>query len=234
MTKFSFEVPIKHLWDFEDLQDFHFSLSFLYENEYYKKFMIAQSHRGLKPVWLDNSYNEKLKADNHHELITLAQEIDCAKVIAPDDPNWEASMIFNSYEAVATFVKAHRIIVVVKDKAMLDKGMKEHPEIFTYAYSYWNRLKVGTLGELQWSKQCHFLGMCSVDELESLKPPSCDTSMPIKLALKDQSLEAWEREGCPHIYTHEMPDFFTMSMTPAQVELARRNIINLKRELTEE
>mgnify|MGYP007112013540 CR=1 FL=1 len=81
-TLFSFEVPIAHLNDFEDLQDFHFSLSFVYDDPKYKAFMMRQASRGYKPVWLDNSYNEKLEAESSHKLVALMREVGAAKIIA--------------------------------------------------------------------------------------------------------------------------------------------------------
>lgn len=226
-VKFSFEVPIAHLEDFEDLQDFHFSLSFLYKHRPYMKFMTAQKDKGYKTLWLDNSYNEKLKADNHASLIKLAFKTNCDKIVVPDNPKWDTTKMFESYEKMADECFDAQLIVVVSSQAMLAEFRKA-TIVQTYAHSYWNRLKPRNINDFRWAKECHFLGMLSVLEIASLRPPSCDTSMPVKLALKGIDIVEWTVMGSPHIYTHEMKDFFHTKMTPRQIKLARSNIITIK------
>lgn len=225
MTKFSFEVPIAHLEDFEDLQDFHFSLSMLYKNENYKKFMHNQAAEGLKTIWLDNSYNEQLKATKHEDLADIMKILDCAKVIAPDSPEWSMEAILHSHEKMTQLVNKDKVMIVVSNEEMFkaSKALNIKP----ISISYWTRIKM-TLSELHWTKDCHFLGMLSVAELVALRPPSCDTSMPIKMALRDLTIEEWEEQDHPHYYTHEMPDFFDMIMTQEEIDLARHNITRLK------
>lgn len=230
MTKFSFEVPIAHLEEFEDLQDFHFSLSMLYENPVYEQFMHKQIDKGLKTVWLDNSYNEQLKATKHEDLARIMSVHDCSKVIAPDSPKWSTEQIFDSWDEMSQLVARWKVMIVVSNKEMFEKA--KAMGIQPISISYWTRINM-TWEELRWTKNCHFLGMLSVQELFDLRPPSCDTSMPIKMALKGLTIDEWEATGHPHYYTHEMPEFFDYIMSRKEIALARQNIIRLRELLTE-
>ncbi len=231
-TLFSFEVPIAHLNDFEDLQDFHFSLSFLYDDPKYKAFMMRQASRGYKPVWLDNSYNEKLEAESSHKLVALMREVGAAKIIAPDDPKWPMAKILESVKDVARSVPMDNIIAVVSSMEMFQELRSFG--ITHFAHSYWNRypnrppLWLQDIQEDYRECDLHFLGLANTSDLVPIKPISCDTSMPIKLAMQHKSVDTWINEGCPHIYTHELPFFFHMCMTSAEVDLARLNISHIK------
>jgi hypothetical protein len=225
MTKFSFEVPIPHLKDFEDLQDFFFTLSFLYADDTYKRFYMEKIQEGLKTVWLDNSYNEKLKADDCDLLMIMAKQLGVQKVIVPDDPKWGTTKIIHSLKQARSMIHPGHLITVVSSRTMasaLTLAGAHH-----LAYSYWNRKEV-PIEKRMWAKDCHFLGMLELEELIRIKPPSCDTSMPIKMALKGWNVGAWQMNGSPHIYTHELPDFFTTTLTKGQIALARDNIKHIK------
>lgn len=226
MTLFSFEVPFHHLKDFEDLQDFHFSLSVLYTNKTYKQYMIEQVKKGLKVVWLDNGYNEKMKADEPNKLAKLALEVNANRIISPDNPHWRSIRIFDNYFNMLQHFPSSKLIVVVKDEVMYN--MSQRFGINNLAYSYWVRMGK-KLEEMQWATGCHFLGLVSLKEIQKLKPPSCDTSMPIKIAMKGWTLRRWFLEECPHIHTKDIfHDFFNSKLTASKLKLARQNIIQLK------
>ena len=71
----------------------------------------------------------------------------------------------------------------------------------------------------------HFLGLISIPEIRDFHPPTCDTSMPIKLAMKGMMLRDWAAKDYPHIYTHELgnqgEDYFNAKLTTEQLEQAR-------------
>ena len=70
MLRLSFEVPLKHLNDFHEDQDFIFSLSMLYQNNKYTKYIKQCKERGYE-IWLDNSFNEKQQADPPEKLVQI-------------------------------------------------------------------------------------------------------------------------------------------------------------------
>lgn len=228
MTYFSFETPVKHLKDFEDLQDFHFTLSMLYSNKIYANFIMEQRSAGYKGIWLDNSFNELRKADSAHSLIELYKIYGFTKVICPDDPTWTNSQLHNEWLKMASVIPVNKLIVVVHDSGSRDYlkacGVKH------FAYPFKQRRGVPIEHQV-WAKSHHFLGLNNLEELRVTRPISCDTSLPIKLARIGMSIDQWVSNGCP-IYS-KGGDYFDCSLTTKEIELARQNIIKLK-ELTNE
>ena len=230
MTAFSFEVPHAHLADFEDLQDFHFILSMHLTNEKYLSYYQEQSLKGAKQVWLDNSFNEMGKADEVYSLVNSLRKVDAHKLIVPDDPTWTKEELLARYRIAREYLEPSQLIVVVSSSEMraymLEKGVKK------LAVSYHVRLPHyragGLYHDFAWAKNCHFLGMTTVAELKQLKPVSCDTSMPVKIALLGQTLQQWIERGCTHIHTRDNLNFFDLILNDKQLELARNNIIALK------
>lgn len=243
MTKFSFEVPIAHLDDFDDLQDFHFCLSMLFSDQRYRNYHHEVSRRSLKTIWIDNSFNEKFIADKAHDLLYWYRQMNAAQVVAPDSIEWTTEEIRSSWVDMARHVGPNHTILVLRNHLMYLDLKLLYPRIV--AVSYWKRPGMPSaewsLTELQKVKrnqQLHFLGLNNVQELITVKPQSCDTSMPIKIALKDQTLKQWIEAGCPHINTKDLgfqgQSFFNQTMSQEQINLARRNIIQLKSLLGDE
>lgn len=231
MTQFSFEVPIQHLEDFEDLQDFHFILSMLCKNKAYHNYYYNQATKGTKQVWLDNSYNEQGKADRVIDLIKVMNSIHAHKVVIPDNPKWHIEQMLLTYKETIYCVAPSKTITVVSSSQM-------HEALYSigarhFAISYHVRLPAyqtnKAINTFKWAKSFHFLGLCSIEEIRQLKPPTCDTSMPIKLAFENITTRRWFEEGYPHIHTKDVLRwFFDTKMTKRQIDLARKNIIQLK------
>jgi len=240
MTKFSFEVPIKHLTDFHDLQDFHFCLSMLFSYNRYVDYHREIRDSGLKTIWIDNSFNEKFVADDLHDLLYWYREMDAVRLVAPDSIEWETSQIEKSYRDACSHIGNAKTILVCRNYQMyLDL---KHLNPGTVAVSYWKRpgmeMAEWTYEQLKKiTHRLHFLGLNSIEELLIVNPQSCDTSMPIKLALVGKTLKQWMEEGCPHINTkdlgHQGKSFFEAEMSNYQIDLARRNICDLKGLLTD-
>lgn len=228
MTKFAFEVPHAHLEDFEDLQDFHFALSMFCSVSMYRNFYRRQSMKGVKQVWLDNSFNEKGRADDPIRLITAANQIYAHRVIAPDNPKWTTSRITSGVQDTALYFPTSKIIAVVNSQFMMSQLYSQG--VRNFALSYHVR-RDKDWDNSAWAYNCHFLGLCSIEEIIKIKPPTCDTSRPIKLALQGITLRKWHEEGCRTTY-HPPGDkkrpYFSIRMSSPVVDLARSNIIQLK------
>ena len=228
MTKFSFEVPIKHMEEFDDLQDFYFTLNHLYKNHAYISYMVKVRNKGEKTIWLDNSYNELLHAEPLDAMVSVANVIHPSKVISPDSPKWSKELIAEAYDDALSFFHPAQLIVVVKDVEM-HRYMADRTATH-FAVSYWNR----PIPQQKQLMPCHFLGLLNPQEIKEFKPPTCDTSMPIKLAIQSKTIDDWRKEGYPHIYTHELGiagnDYFNTTMTKKQIWQARQNIKELKEE----
>lgn len=226
MTKFSFEVPIRHMEEFDDLQDYYFTLSYLYRQVQYYKSIIAIRDKGEKTIWLDNSYNELLEAEQLSTLVEIATTIRPAKIISPDSPKWDKIQIAEAFKEARKHFKRSQLIAVVKDLDMLEYMRINEAQHF--AVSYWNR----PLVDQKKMMPCHFLGLFNPMEIKEFQPPTCDTSMPIKLALQSKTIYDWRDEGYPHIFTHELgiagDDYFNAKMTKKQIWQARQNIKELK------
>lgn len=226
MTKFSFEVPIPHLDDFNEDQDFLFTLSFLYDDERYNHYFIKKFEEGAE-IWLDNSYNEKLEADGYTDLIQIGRRVAPRFIICPDDPKWTEEQIAYSFNVMRRQFSEERLMVVVNSFEMYQFMVNAGAKVFST--SYWNR----PFPDLKFIPRHHFLGLRSVQELIDHEPPTCDTGMPIKLAIMNTTIDTWIRQGCPHIYSHEMgmqgSDYFNYKMTVKEINLAKLNIIALRR-----
>ena len=239
MTLFSFEVPIAHLEDFSEYQDFHFALSMLCRtSKKYLEFYQSKVEQTLKVVWLDNSFNEKMKADDPFLLVRTAQKLRPHLIFGPDSPKWPITRIQEAFEATRNLLKnvlpQTSIAVVVKDQAM--KAHLENRGARNFAVSHWIPERVQSNHDaVQWARSCHFLGMNSPQELWELQPPSCDTTLPIKLAMQGKTLRGWWEEGCP--YTHDSnpveqrrrkKEYFNLHFDDKTLELAINNIKALK------
>jgi hypothetical protein len=224
-TKWSFEVPVAHLSDFEDLQDFHFTLSMLYSMPEYREYHTRPSK---KELWLDNSFNEKMEADGAQELSKLAQDVGAKYVICPDDPKWQLEHIKREYTRMALNLSLEKLVVVVSSEEMREEMERLNAERF--AISYWVRMN--HLNYQPWYEGCHYLGLLNPTEVLRGEPPSCDTSMPIKLAMIGWDLDDWEQSGYRHIHTKDLGlhggSFFDAVLSWHQVQLARSNIQQLK------
>jgi hypothetical protein len=233
MIKFSYEVPTPNIWDFLPYQDFIFTLHHLYNNEDYLDFVkIAQYQYD---VWLDNSYNEKMKATSVQDLASIYFSLkDVSKVIAPDDPSWSTAQIQESAEDLGILIGMDKVLIVVNSPDMMHtiKSNIEISDPEKFAVSYWVRPKM-TTAELKEFKGTHFLGLLNPQELIDYQPTSVDTSMPIKLALLDKTFNEWLKEGCPHIHTKDLgeagADYFNTKLTEHQLELSFKNIEALEK-----
>jgi hypothetical protein len=180
--------------------------------------------------WLDNSYNEKMKAESIKQLRSIADQTGVDKIICPDDPSWSTAEILLKYYEMNIFYPPENLIVVVNSEEMYKVALKNG--VKNCAVSYWTRPNPIYLSEHAWLHNLHFLGLLTIDELVLCEPPSCDTSMPIKLAIKGQTMEDWLAEGCPHINTKDLglygSDFFRSNLDPGTIKLARENILYLK------
>jgi len=229
MTKFSFEVPIKHLSAFDDLQDFTFVLSYLCENPVYERYLREKANEGLSSIWIDNSFNELETSEPLDFLLYQRTLLNASRIIAPDHPKWGTDEILNSYRHTKAHISSDYIIVVVSSMEMYKQARAEGARNF--AVSYWTR-EGFTFEELKSIPQVHFLGLLNIPELQEVRPISCDTSMPVKLAMKGMSLTDWAKEAYPHIHTKDLGkhgmDFFNAELTLDEIKLARRNTWELK------
>lgn len=228
MTLFSFEVPTPHLKDFAPHQDFNFALSMLYKDEAYFSHFKAERDKEDKELWLDNSFNELQTADSCEQLGNIAYWLNPNYTICPDAPEWTTMEIEDSFYKMCGFLPPEQLMVVVSNEFMYHQ-LHNNTQARKFAISYWVRKEFAFLDNLKWARDLHFLGCLSPDELIYLKPPSCDTSMPIKLALEGRTIKQWRKEGCPHIHTKDNLNFFELNLTALQLELALENVVTLKK-----
>ena len=226
MVKFSFEVPLHHLKDFEEDQDFLFTLSILYQYKEYREY-VRNSNLEL---WIDNSYNETQEADSRETLRRLYEEYNPRYVIAPDSPHWPVEQLRTEFLRTAERIPRDRLILVIPDYRHYQ--VLRHLQPARWAVSYWVR-RLWHDDELTQLPNPHFLGMLDHAELSYLKPLTCDTSIPIKLGMMHMSFKDWYHEGAPHIHTkdlgHQGDAFFRARMTDKQIQIAKDNIKYLKR-----
>lgn len=246
MTKLSFEVPIAHLRDFHEDQDFIFALSHLFKSqdfgEIYRDYINEVKVEGLLTIWLDNSYNETFQNYPHEDLISLAIELEVNRLIVPDRLDWDEDMIIASYKSTIHEIshhtnllpqyqfKNHQLVVVVDSSVMKSALQFVGAESFAIAYRKRNEPKINwTWDDMT---KVHFLGLLNPNEVLTHQPASLDTSMPIKLAMMGESTDEWVRRNCPHIHTRDLGEwgenFFGATLSNAQLLLAKANIKRLR------
>jgi len=225
MTRWSFEVPFKHLQDFDDLQDFHFTLIGNYDAPCYREYIRDVCRRRLTQVWLDNGFNETGSPTDVSRLALITKMYpDISMIVAPDAIDWTTQQICDSYQEAKGRFGKYMVMVVVSDWDMYQELSRMGAEHF--AVPYRTRLDRFSAKELYKMPSLHFLGLNHPDEVIEAQPASCDTSMPVKLGLKYIHLKDWIGAGCFHIHTEE--GFFEASMNPTQIRVARDNIKQLK------
>lgn len=225
MTDFSFEVPINHLLDFDDLQDFHLALSMHCGIAEYRIYFLNKALEGKKEVWLDNSFNEMGEPDDPKTLIEYYRLLHADKVFAPDSMDWGKTELAKAYVEMTSFVPPGDVIVVVKSKDELEWLQRCKAKHFAIPFRY---RMTKSFDELQWCKSYHFLGMNTIEEIKELNPPSLDTSFPIRMAIMGLSLRDWIKRGQPRLWHKDMPNYYNMVLTTEQLLLARDNIKQLK------
>ena len=220
MTKFSFEVPLKHLDDFADLQDYLFALSFLVEDERYLGHL--QREHSHKLLTLDNSFNELGRAQEAKEMWELARKLNAEYVVSPDSDSWTPEEMMNAYKMMKNVgFPPEQIILPIRSMKEFEVAKSQGVYSFAIPYEYRSFFPEA----FPWTK-VHFLGLRDPLEIKMCRPLSCDTSMPIKLAMRGVSLRTWMLTCCPH--EQSTPHFFTREMTLKQIDLARKNIQELK------
>lgn len=236
MTLFSFEVPIVHLKDFSSYQDFHLCLSHLCrQSKPYLNFYKEKVNESLKAVWLDNGYNENMKADSAYTLVKIAQMLHPHLIICPDSPKWPVSKIQAAFDRMVSLTSRAALqsilMVVVRDEKMMSY-MQCHG-VTKFAVSGRARTNFSSLG---WTKGLHYLGVNTITELKDYFPISVDTSLPIKLALKGMTIRKFHESGLPCVHyeratgqVQKKKEYFNLHLSDKILELAISNIMALKK-----
>ena len=232
-TKFSYEVPLNHLDDFTDLQDMTFALSFLLKDERYQKYI---RNKAPRPVILDNSANELIYPDDPLAMILNCKEYGCDFVVAPDQDDWTFNQALRAAAAVAQGVGIERVIVVCMSfqdyKDFRSEGFTRFAVPYEYRRDY-NGIN-GTPKAFHTNfnmRHIHHLGCNTPGGVKFYRPKSCDTSMPIKIALQNLPYYEWALEGYPHIHTLDIVDtFFKATLSEKGILTARKNISLLRQE----
>jgi hypothetical protein len=230
MINFSFEVPLRHLEDFHDDQDYIFCLSFLLKTKRYKDYVLGCKAGGMEIV-LDNSYNELKVATPAQELIELFYDIQADYVICPDEDTWSWQQYLHIYNSMITDITQEHLYLVARNPEHFLKfeeaGVLHTAIPYEFRPRYTGQKQEGfTDLTRRFLRQSHFLGLNTADEPYRYQAYSCDTSMPVKIALENMSLQQWVKKGCPHIDTQL--DFFKAKMTKEQIALAKKNIDLIK------
>lgn len=222
-TKWSFEVPINHLREFDDLQDYFFGLSFLLKDKDYEKYLGDKLDKGL--VILDNSYNELQSPETPEEMAKLyyRYEHPNLQIVAPDSDKWSTEGLLHSHYNMGLLVDSSQVLYIYRNP--LERNALQNYKNLAVSYEWRPFFPKG----YPYGKEDHFLGLISPEEILKYKPRTCDTGMPIKIAIEGLSIDEWVYYGCPHIHNRNFDEYLNYRMSTKQIDLARTNIINLKR-----
>lgn len=218
-TKWSFEVPLAHLDTFHEDQDFIFALQHLCTEEKYKQYL----KKSEKFIILDNSSNELVTPCSIEALIHTAKEVNANAIIAPDMDEWSEEKCCQEWQKAQVQAGAIPTFGVFRNRKE-----KKHLDFlgctyFTIPYEYRFLLPLyGTYSKV------HFLGLNNPLEVRVFHPASVDTGMPIKLALQGLTIQDWLMKACPHIHSVDNPDYFKKEMTDEEIQLAKKNIRDIK------
>lgn len=226
MTRFAYEVPLAHLEDFEEYQDIHFALSFLCRKEK-RYFDYMKSMVGKKKVILDNSFNELGEPDEPEEMAKTFHLLEADMVVSPDSDDWPLDRMSWAYNKMLDYCPRERVLAVIRNKEEFEWYREAGG--YNFCTTFYHR---PSLQENIKNFCYHFLGLVNPQEINRYSPISCDTSMPIKLALQNLRMLDWIEKGCPHIHTKDIPDFFYLTLTKEQLRLAKENCQWIKRNLS--
>jgi hypothetical protein len=221
MTKFSFEVPIKHLCDFHEDQDYIFSLSFLFQEPDYCKYIELNQKLHI----LDNSYNELGEPQSLESMLRIYKNYPTNLLVCPDSDQWDSKRTFMSFAEAVSIIGTDQVIGIGRSQTEIRGLTRLGCRYLAIPFEHRLCLPIPTFSPI------HFLGLNNLMELLAYEPETVDTSMPIKLALIRKTIDQWVLGGCPHINTKDLIkscDFFHMKMKVAEVKLAKTNIQRLK------
>ncbi len=216
--KWSFEVPIPHLQEFHEEQDFILVLHHLCKDEEYLKYLKECN----KPLILDNSSNEKVEPCTPEELCKAAQDIHASLIIAPDNDKWNIQETVNAWVKTQNLAKVP-VFGVYRTREEMKALEQAGCRFFTIPYEYRFTLPLHP----PYGKT-HFLGLNNPLEIRVFKPASVDTGMPIKLALRGMTVQDWLMQACPHFHTLDCEQYLHQSMTQETITLTHQNIKDLK------
>lgn len=217
---FAFEVPVPHLQDFDEDQEFVFSLSFLYKHSTYFNYFKQTKLMHI----LDNSYNELGRPEGTTNLIQLQLKVGADLVVSPDSDSWSTEETLNHYNRLVRTFSRLFVLPVARSLEQLNAYVQLGSRYMAIPYEYRNTPELLQHPEVEY----HFLGLNNINEVLNYRPSTCDTSMPIKIALQNMTLDEWIERGCPHIHTKDLPDFFNRKLTKKQINLCKHNIYRLK------
>lgn len=222
MTRFAFEVPLKHLHDFDEDQDYLFSLSFLFAKSHaYETYHALTDKQHI----LDNSFNELGTPTSPMAMQKLYEHIRPNYVVSPDGDQFTPDELIATYATLASHIGPHNVLPVARTLEEISRFSLLGAAYIAVPYEHRLAfcLPIGTY---------HFLGLNNLYELLHYEPRTCDTSMPLKIALNGWTVPQWIMQGCPHIHTKDIlggpKDFFNMKMTTKQIDLSKRNINYIK------
>lgn len=221
MTQFSFEVPIKHLNDFHEDQDYIFSLSFLFNDPDYCKYIELNQKLHI----LDNSYNELGSPQSLESMLRIYKNYPTDFLVCPDSDGWDSRKTILSFAEAAATIGTNQVIGIARSKNEISGLTKLGCKYLAIPFEHRLCLPIPMFSPT------HFLGLNNIMEIFAYEPDTIDTSMPIKIALKDLTIDKWVMLGCPHINTKDIIqsiDFFHMKMKVNEIKLAKINIKRLK------
>jgi hypothetical protein len=241
--KVSFEVPLTHLYDFDEYQDYLFILSHLCENETYKSYVISSNKFKI----LDNSAYELKKSIPVGQLCDIAEEIKVDVIVVPDVVGNAVETLKMTEEFYKEFTKRPNLRKVktmivpqginYSEYLMCYYKMKEFPYSmigvayyipgFTSDFEDLRFKKVQSIVNVELDKKIHLLGLhrpCFLYEYKKyLSIESIDTSVPVVLAVYGKEFtDKSSKEKRPSL-------FFDLRLNKEQLNLAKKNIMNFKR-----
>jgi len=241
--KVSFEVPLAHLYDFDECQDYLFILSHLCENETYKSYVVSSNKFKI----LDNSAYELKKSIPVNQLCDIAEEIKADVIVVPDVVGNAVETLKMTEEFYKEFTKRPNLRKVktmivpqginYSEYLMCYYKMKEFPYsmvgVAYYVPDSTSDLedlrfkKVQSIVNVELDKKIHLLGLhrpCFLYEYKKyLSIESIDTSVPVVLA-------TYGKEFTDKSSKEKRPSsFFDLRLNKEQLNLAKKNIMNFKR-----
>lgn len=205
-AKFSTEVPVPHLMDFDDLQDYGYALSYLCDQPGYINYFRFVKASG-REVILDNSYNELLRSEGLDRLFDIYDKMEPDYLISPDNKKVEDTTHYNTFDQVAQRIGFDKTIFVAFRISHYDFAIKNRLEHVAIAFPQRPAISnyFHAKGIPAWM-QIHYLGLNHPSEF--LQCDYIDTTLPLKLAYLHRSLSDWKREDYPHYSSHLVNKLF--------------------------
>lgn len=193
--KIAMEIPLRHLEELSEHCDYDFAIAHLVlkfgPHSEYVKFYKKQAERG-REVWMDNGFHELGYALPLPDLLKAAKIIHPTHFVAVEiarDPIKTHAHVLEAAREISKRRLPYKLVGTWQGTRPALRRLEEICDVVALPF----RRPRQTVVTSENSRNYHFFGIRTLDELRETPPRSIDTSAPIKYALYGEDMTRRER-----------------------------------------